>query len=190
VDTETVAVITSSIVALAAIGAGWLQYRGGLTHERELADLDNIRGVLDDAAALIHRVAYVLDDVRLGLLQHGRKFFESEQRVETHRKLERCGQEGDALIARLEGRLGPDHEAVKTFTQANEAVLDIYRALGLIRLESDPPPDPSAAAQVATIVDEQRDRIIQSRTAFDDRRRAFTDAAYRTTGVRLPAKAH
>jgi len=187
VDTASVAVIASSTVAVAAIGAGWLQHRGSLKHQRKLADLGNVRDVLDDAAALLHRVAYVLDDVRLALTQYEGGFFRAESRVETYRKLERCGQECDALRERLAVRLGRRHEAVKTFAEADEAVLTIYRALGVIKLEVDPPPDPSAAKQVATIVNAKRDEITEQGVVFDERRVDFMAAAHGTAGAELPA---
>jgi hypothetical protein len=119
--------------------------------------------------------------------QYGGGFFKSAQRVETYDELERCGRDADALAARLEIRLGADHEAVKSFIDANEAVLAIYRALGMIRLESDPAPDPSAAKQVTKIIDDERDKISRARETFDDRRDAFMDAAQRTAGAKLPA---
>jgi hypothetical protein len=46
-DTATVSVIASSTVAVAAIGATWLQHRASLKHERTVVDLDNVRDVLD-----------------------------------------------------------------------------------------------------------------------------------------------
>jgi hypothetical protein len=187
-DVETaIAIVAPSAVAITAIIVGWKQHEGTVAQQRQLADLDNVRGVLDDAAALLHRVAYVLEEVRVGLSAYGGGFFKDEQRVETYRKLERCGQECDALRERLAVRLGRDHEAVQTFTHTDDAALAIYRALGLIRLEVDPPPDPGAGAQeVAKFVRQQRDEIVEHRATFDKRREDFMDAAHRTAGAQLP----
>jgi hypothetical protein len=187
VTTETVAVISSSSVAALAIVANLFQYRGRVKHERELHDLDNVRNVLDDAAELLHRIAYVLDNVQLGLTQYGAGFFKDEKRVATYDKLEQVGREADGLRARLAVRLRVDHEVVKAFTEANEAVLAIYRALGMIRFESDPPPDPTAEKQVREIIDAERDKITAGRKSFDKRRDDFMNAASRTAGARLPS---
>ena len=63
-DTATVSVVASSVVAVAAIASTWLQHRAGLKHERTVVDLDNVRDVLDEGAVVLHRIAYVLDDLR------------------------------------------------------------------------------------------------------------------------------
>jgi hypothetical protein len=65
VETETIAVIASSVVALAAIVVGWLDHGANRKQARELADLDNVRDVLDSAAELLHRTVYALDGIRL-----------------------------------------------------------------------------------------------------------------------------
>lgn len=186
--TETVAVISSSSVAALAIVANLVQHRGRVKHERELHDLDNVRDVLDDGAELLHRIAYVLDDVRLGLIQYGAGFFKEEKRVATFNELKQLGREADALLARLAVRLGEDHEVVKAFEGADEVVLAIYRALDMIRFESDPAPDdPYAKQQVRKIIDAERDKITASRETFDTHRDDFMKAASRTAGARLPS---
>lgn len=185
--TETVAVISSSTVAALAIIANLFQHRGRVKHERELHDLDNVRDVLDGAAELLHGIAYVLDDVRLGLTQYGAGFFKDEKRVATFNELKRCGREADALLARLAVRLREDHEVVKAFRGADEAVLAIYRALDMIRFEADPgPDDPYAKEQVRRIVDEEREKIVAGRETFDKCRDDFMKAAPRTAGAKLP----
>jgi hypothetical protein len=188
-DAETVlAIVAPSAVAITAIVFGWKQHQGSLQQQRKLADLENVRGVLDDAAALLHRVAYVLDDVRVGLIQYGSGFFKAESRVETYMELERCGQECDAVRERLAVRLGAEHDAVKTFKDTDQAVLDIYRALISLRLYVEPPPDPGHGAnQVAELVDQLREAITEKRAKFDQHRVDFMDAAQRTAGAQLPA---
>lgn len=180
------AVVAPSAVAIAAIVVGYKQHSIGLQHERRLTDLAHVREIFDVAAAHLHRVATALDGVRLGLTQWGFGFFKYERGEERFRALERAGDEFDVLRERLAVRLGGDHEAVATFTAANEAVLEIYRKLELLKLEPDP--DPGAAeTQVREFFRETQAAITAQRKVFDDRRRRFMNAAHRTAGAQLPA---
>ncbi len=187
-DTATVAVITSSTVAVASIGANLLQHERGLKVQRKLADFENVRGVLDDAAAELHRVAYVLDDVRSRVTQHGVGFFKSDDGTATFTELGRLGRELDALTARLSVRFGRGHEVVALFSAANHATLEIYQAAGLVRLEPEPDGSPAAAHSVRKFYDETRDKIEAQRSLFDDARERFLDAAHRTAGAQLPSR--
>jgi hypothetical protein len=188
VDIATVSVLSSTSVALATVGAGLYQHHRGLAHQRKLADLENVRGVLDDAAALLHRTAYELDRVRFEVGAHGAAFFRDEGRTEVYERLGRCGEEADALTERVAVRLGREQPAVKAFAETNEAALAIYRALGSLRLYVEPPPDPGhGAAQVRRLVDEKRVEIETRRGDFDRRRDVFMSAAQLTAGAQLPA---
>lgn len=129
--TETVAIIVPGIVALAAIAATWHQHRRMIGHQRELADLTNVRDVLDEAATELHNTAYLLDDVRSYLVQHnGVSFFKTEQGTTTYQALGDRGRDLDALVERLSVRLGPQQSAVVAFRAADAAVLEIWRAAG------------------------------------------------------------
>jgi hypothetical protein len=185
VDTATVAVIASSTVAVVSIGANVFQNERRLRHERRLADLDAVRSALDDAAAELHATAYVLDEVRSQVTQHTPDFFKSEKGTETFIELGRRGKELDALNERLRVRFGRDHEVVAPFIETNEAVLDIYRAAGLVRLEPGGDGSPASAHQVAKFHDETRDRLIAGRDRFDGAREAFIVAAQRAGGAQL-----
>lgn len=188
-DTATVAVIATSSVAGLSIAANLLQHARTLKHERQLTDLGHVRDVLDDAAVLLHRIAYILDSVRMALIQTPMTFFEDEKRAQTYRVLRRSGEECDALRERLTIRLGEDHDAVSAFTKLDSAVLEIFRCLDLIRFETETPPDPgSATSQVRGIVERKRDEIDQYRAAFDGHRAEFMRAAHGAAGARLPGE--
>lgn len=67
-DTDTVAVIASSVVAIAAIVADRLDHGAGRQQARELADLEAVHDVLDSAAELLHKGSYALDGIRVNLM--------------------------------------------------------------------------------------------------------------------------
>lgn len=180
----TIAIIAPNVVAATAIIVGWLQHDKSLGMQRKLADLDNVRSVLDDAAVALHNVTYALDSARSALGQWGRKFFDSDEGTIAYEQLKSFGQDVDVLVPRLAVRLGREHEAVIAFEAAVEDALDIFRALGLVRLE--PEPDPGhATALVRDFIDKSRARITERREQFDGHREMFMDAAQRAAGAKL-----
>lgn len=188
-DAETaLAIAAPSVVAITAIIIGWRQHHDTLEQQRKLADLENVRGVLDDAAELLHRIEYVLRDLRIGLAVSGPDFFDREKHNEAYRALERCHEEGAALRARLAVRLGGDHEAVETFADAREATIAIYGALGLLQLKVDLAADRETSAEDMTrIATEQLEKVSEQIRTYDQRRTDFMAAAQRTAGAELPA---
>lgn len=185
VDTATVAVISSSVIALASIAATAFQHERRLSLDRALKDLEAVRGALDDAAAALHRTAYVLDDVRSQVTQHAPAFAKTEKGTEVFAKLGQHGNELDALTERLSVRFGRKHDVVSTFRTATEAALAIYRAVGRARLEPDADESPAAVRAVQDFHDETRATLALQRTSFDDARRAFIDAAHGAAGAAL-----
>jgi hypothetical protein len=138
VDSTTALGLAANVVALVLVAAGWRQNHDTLENQRRIADLGHVRGLLDDAAVALHRAAYVLDEVRSGMTKHSPNFFTSEPGTEVFADLDAEGKKLDALVERLRVRFGNEHPVVVAFRQADEAMLDIYRAAGLVRLE-DPP---------------------------------------------------
>jgi hypothetical protein len=186
VTTETIAIIVSGAVALAAIAATWHQHFRALGHERELADLDNVRDILDEAAVALHETAYLLDDVRSFLTQHGGvSFFKTEDGTATCKALGVRGRELDALLERLSVRLGVDHQVVAAFKAADAATLGIWRAAGLLRLEPEADGSTSAANQIRKLNNDKRHETEGCRQAFDAAREAFVSAAHTAAGSRL-----
>jgi aspartate aminotransferase-like enzyme len=186
-DAGGVAAISSSAVAIVAIIANEVRHRRSLQHARELADLESVRGVMDDAAAALHDATYAIDGVRAGVLQHGLGLFEDEGREKPFRAVRRAGERLDQLLERLKIRLGREHEAVKAFETADAAALEIFRSAELIKLEDRPTPgDDTAAHHVADFLAEQRKRIDAEREEFGVSRDEFIDAAQRAAGADLP----
>jgi hypothetical protein len=186
-DVGSIAAISSGAVAVAAIVAGELRHRRSLGQARELADLDSVRGVLDEAAAALHEAEYALDDVRTTLMAYGLGFFEDEEREKPYRALRRDGKNLDRLLERMRIRLGRGHEAVAAFNAANVAVLEAFRVLKLVKLEGRPTRgDEAAERSVASFLVEQREKLDSERNGFDARRIEFIDAAQRAAGAKLP----
>jgi hypothetical protein len=147
-----------------------------LKHERTLSDLDAVRSVLEQGAVHLHHVSYALDEARTNL----------QTRADAHRgAIESLGRRYDELSERMKVRLGPEHEATEHFVSANEAVLEIYRALGMILLE-DPADTPETRRERGAFIGNQRTRIETARSMFDEERTAYVAAAARAAGARLP----
>jgi hypothetical protein len=178
VDTATVSVIASSVVAVAAIGAGLVQHRGRLRHEREVVDLDNVRDVLDEAAVTLHKVTYTLDRVPSELAI--RREFTAEGVTETPEQL-RAGSEAiAALLERLSVRLGRDHPVVREFAAADGAVLKVLDVLEVLRATPEPPAGLPAlpwGGRDAEFVREQEAKVGTNRERFDVARERFVAAA-------------
>jgi hypothetical protein len=61
---DAVAVIAPSAIAIAAIGSSAWQHVTNVRAQRQSGDLNEVRGVLDEAVVLLHRVAYDMDDAK------------------------------------------------------------------------------------------------------------------------------
>jgi hypothetical protein len=155
-----------------------------LVHARELADLADLRALLDEAAVALHRARYTLDEVRSNLSSYSFGFFKSEERAKPYRDLEPAGQELDALRERLAVRLGASHYVVEHFTLADAAALEIYRAIGLLQLEDDPQ-DEAGRHSVRDFMKQTRERVQTERADFDMYRQAFMEAAQSVAGAKL-----
>lgn len=187
VDTGTaIAIAVPNLVAIVAIVAGWTQQARTLAAQRKLTDLENVRTVLDDAAVVLHEAAYALDDARSHLTQYGSGFFRDEERAKPYHALWHVGQELDVLLERLSIRFGRDHEVTRAFRDADDALLAIYRKLGVLRLEADADTE-DGRRQLHQFVNEVRAETEGSREEFDTGRRAFIDAAQGTAGAHLPS---
>ncbi len=183
---EIVAIIASTVVALAAIGSTWHQHIAGLKHSREIEDLRAVRDLLDESIVALLAAAYSLDDVRSQLTQHGGSaFFKSDAGTKLYETLGSAGRVLDELLERLRIRLGPTREAVRAYTDADDAVLHIYRAAGLLRLEPEAEGDQSAVEQIRNLNDQKRTEIEEARNDFDRARETFTEHANQLAGARL-----
>jgi hypothetical protein len=188
VDLGTViAVAIPNVVAVVAIVAGWRQQVRTLEAERELTDLSNIRTVLDDAAVALHDAAYALDDARSHLTQYGAGFFADPEREKPYHALWQVGQRRDVLVERLSIRFGRDRDVTREFRAADEAVLGIWRKLGLLRLEPEADTE-VGRQQVFEFVNRTRQETEAIRQTFDAKRESFIDLAQRAAGAQLPGE--
>jgi hypothetical protein len=114
-----------------------------LAHDRELADLADLRKLLDEATVALDRARDVRSEA--GAAIRGAIELESrftslavrEQEVvaemanETASKLEEAGRPLVTLAARLQVRLGPDDPITTSFTTAATALNEMWRSLTL-----------------------------------------------------------
>lgn len=192
------AVVAPSCVAIAAIIVGYKQQSRGIEHERKLADLSTVREVIDASAVHLHRVSTVLDNLRFAVLLWGPDFLKDDSGEARFLALHEARDEFDILRARLAVLLGRDHETVASFTEANEAVQEIYiQLLGLRQQQAlmSEPDDPGAEQDSVERFRrnfEVRFRDFEARLPgqydfVEDKRGEFMDAAQRTAGAQLPA---
>jgi hypothetical protein len=178
------AIVIPALVAGAAIVFGWLQHRGRAEQDRGLVDLENVRTVLDEAAIALHQVAYVLDDVRSFLAQHGGvSVRQTDEGNEAFTKLGRLGKDLDVLVERLAIRFDDNTEIVRSFKVADATVLSVYRALALLRPESPSDGSPVSAEQARRLNDEKRAEIDRDIGVFEVARSMA--AAHQTAGARI-----
>jgi hypothetical protein len=199
VDAATaIAIAAPNAVAATAIIVGWLQHGkaletqreladAGFDNQRNLADLDNVRIALDDAAVTLNRVAYALDSVRLNLTQFGAGFLEEAQGAATYDELKVAGQDLDVLTERLAVRFGRDHEIVVAFTAASEATLEVFRSVDRLKLAPAKDGDERAQRYRFDLGNTARDEVTAHRATFDSCREEFMDAAQRAAGAQLPS---
>jgi hypothetical protein len=129
-----------------------------LVHGRELADLADLRALLDEAAVALNRAREGLDELKVGLDEHGRVL-----PSEIKDKVAECGRQLLDLAARLQVRLGADDPIAVHFGEANMAMLTSWR-------------------QVVFLIDDTAERIAARKKALQDARDAFavsTDAFLR-----------
>lgn len=187
-DPASIAAISSGAVALATIAAGLLRQRSTLRHARQLSDLQNMREILDEAAAALHEVEYVLNALRSSIARFGRAFAEADERARTYAQLATRGRELDRLLERLKIRLGSEHSAVVAFEATDQAVLEIHRALGRINKEKEAYSTPGREREAEERYDRRRDKIAAERETFDAMRAEFIATAQQAAGVHLPAR--
>lgn len=170
--------IVAGVVGIGGLAFGWRERQRTLEHERTLADLEAARVVIEEGAIALHRVAYILDDLRGPT---------SRKREDVRERLREFGERFDELSERLKVRLGPDHEVTRKLVGANEAVLEIFRALSMMGLE-EPAEEAHVRRDIAQFMDKQRERIDTARERFDAHRKEFIAAGARLAAVKLSSR--
>jgi hypothetical protein len=170
---DAILAIGPSAVALAAIGATTWQQRRGFGHQREMADLSDLRELFDDAALALHQASRAVHELELWLHHHGGT--KETWNGDAHDIGETAGEALKSLRGRLGVRLEAGHGAVSAFESAHDATWDALDAASRLTWDSDTDRD---AAEKAVLV--CHDRLI---AATD----AFMRAASKTVGARLPS---
>lgn len=140
-----------------------------LAHERHLADLADLRKLLDEAAVALHRADYIRADVKLAVIQYGGKL--DEWLPEARESLNERGRALDALAARLAVRLGFNERVVRAFEAANEALLTMTRRTNYLADLGNYKPD------------DVRQEIMAASDAFEERVPEFRRAAVDVAGT-------
>jgi hypothetical protein len=110
-----------------------------LAHDRELADLDDLRGLLDEATLVLDRAAAVCTKATAGfgaLARHtGEERHKRSNRIEE--MLDDARHQMDPPLARLQVRVGSDDDIVESFNRASVALLKMATKVLLHRAEDD-----------------------------------------------------
>jgi hypothetical protein len=148
-----------------------------LTHARELADLADLRSVLDDATLAIHNATEAR--IKATTWLHGRPGATDEELVERSESAEQVLDEARALVgpvlARLEVRLGSDDPITQLFDSIDSRLLDMATSALLLRRTSG---EEGEAQRV------EFDREVSE---FDKAARAFPDAVVERVGAAVMA---
>jgi hypothetical protein len=176
-----ISVALSSIIALAAIGAGAWQQRQRLNHERETADRASVRSTLAETAAVLHRADYAIDEVNAALMGHAATMFDPAhpERAESVRGLERVGRELDWAIGLLRVQFGPDSSTTAALEEAGAALLKGFRAVRRIRFRSQPNP------RIEDVNDARMEEVEKAREEFKAAVARFVERAHAAAGAHL-----
>jgi hypothetical protein len=142
--------------------------REALRHGRELADLDDLRALLDEAAVAMRRSRDKFDNLVKRFEEHGKDMPEAPRE-----ELAEAGRTMLALDARLIVRLGEKGPVTLPFETACDEMLDTWHGVSHIELEG------ISAEEVADTVAD----IKQSKEAFDEAWEAFAVAAVARAGT-------
>jgi hypothetical protein len=158
-----------------ALGAERERQAAALAHARELADLSDVRAVLDAASGDLYQASYVRREVQDAFLSHGLHVVDRAN--DSMVKFAGALRELDALHARLVVRLGRDHGATKAFVAATDELRALAVALSMAHGDDTPLPERGPL----------RTQIRAAGKDLDEHRRLFEDVATAVAGSRLTA---
>jgi hypothetical protein len=170
---EAVAGITAGATIIAALIIAVITARTTngrqerqLEHDRELADLADLRKLLDEAAVALNGARDARDELDVSLTEHGVALPD-----EPKRQFKECGQGLVVLSARLTVRLGEADPIATHFEAACEALLRTWRQVSYL--------DDDTAASLK----EKRTTIRADREAFAASASGFMRAAVKRAGT-------
>ncbi|QEC49436.1 hypothetical protein FSW04_18910 [Baekduia soli] len=111
------------------------RHAAGLAHARELADVDDLRDLLDEAAVALHVAKYAASAARQKHTQLGASVGLKAARL--IRQAWEAGRDLDAMAARLAVRLGPGDRLALTFAEANRWLLVFMRSIEMSGLDDE-----------------------------------------------------
>jgi hypothetical protein len=167
---EGVAGITAGATLLAASGLALVTVytkRVDVEHARELADLDNLRTLLDEAAIAIDRGADAVHRLRNEVSEHG----VADLPVKERNRVAKRGRVIVSLLSRLHVRLGLTDPIVEHFDALSVAIWNAWQQAN--PLDADEPGE--LAKRFAAIRAAGKD--------FDDAADAFIGAAVARAGT-------
>jgi hypothetical protein len=170
---EGVAGITAGATVVGALALAVItahttnrRQRESLAHARELADLADLRKLLDEAALALNDARDARDDLEVGLTEHGVALPDDRKRPLAER-----GRSLVALNARLLVRLGENDPIASHFEEANEALEHTWRQVSYL------------ADDTTESFMEKRSAVRAAATTFAESSSAFMRAAVARAGT-------
>ena len=155
-----------------ALAAERERLRLQLEHERELADLADVRALFDTAATILADASRALSAVESGLFTHGAWI--GERAPDAWTTARRSAETIRATRERLSVRLTREHAAVIAYNRADEAAWNAVNAV----VAMGPPPGGNAGDGFQEVQASHRQLL----AAKDE----FMSAAVETVGAHLP----
>jgi hypothetical protein len=156
------------VVALITAMTTNRRQREALRHGRELADLDDLRALLDEAAVAMRRSRDKFDNLVKRFEEHGKDLPDAPRE-----ELAEAGRTMLALDARLIVRLGEEGPVTRPFEAACAEMLDTWHEVVDMELEE------ASEEKVADKIAE----VKRSKVAFDEAWEAFAVAAVARAGT-------
>jgi uncharacterized membrane protein len=146
------------------------QQRADLEHDRELADLADLRKLLDEAAVAVNKARNARDELIVAFSEHGTKLSKDDKD-----KLALAGQAIDALNMRILVRLGVRDPISEQFAGISAALLATWREVSYM---SDEPGE---------MIAEKHRAIRAAKKPFDESMAMFLVEAVKRAGT-VPTK--
>lgn len=154
-----------------ALAAERERLRLQLGHEREIADLADVRALFDNAATILAETSRALSGLESALFTHGAWL--GERAIETWTKARDAAEQVRGMRERLGVRLAGDHGALLAYIAADEAAWQAVNAV--VAMAPAPHGDPTEAMK----------KLETAHRALIATKDDFMRAAVETVGARL-----
>ncbi|HEY2717378.1 MAG TPA: hypothetical protein VGI73_14265 [Solirubrobacterales bacterium] len=175
--------IALGAVAVGLVGNGvtWKLANRRFDHEKKLADRDAVAKIFDEAVIDIHRVSYVLDEIRAGLRAQPESYFHADAGTRVLTELETRGRDLELRADRARLRLETDLPWGALDSLAQNA-LAAFRACIQLREEDVPEPE-YRTEEWRDWVRGQRAEVEKQRSIFYENLRVFRRYAFQAVGI-------